>query len=121
MSHDIIALTGTYRGLYYLCSVKKWFSILLIILTTAGSFFPCCQEDECIGDQLAQTSHQEKHEDKGNCSPFFACGTCAAALDVNLTNITIENPVPPTIHHTSLYLFQLGNYSASFFQPPRLS
>jgi hypothetical protein len=69
------------NGLHYICIVKKWFSILLVLLTMAGSFFPCCVDDDCTDASTTENNrHQDEHKEKGNCSPFFACGTCAAAL-----------------------------------------
>jgi hypothetical protein len=100
--------------------VKKCVAILLMLLVTGGAFVPCCTYDDCnlISDNH---SHRQQHEEKGNCSPFFACGTCAQAVEIISPSLIPETPPALQPAHHSFYLSKLSYYHASFFQPPKLS
>ena len=99
--------------------MKKWLTVILILITAAGMFISCCSFDDCWSDQLATTSNNEKQQPKGNCSPFFACATCPGF--VKLSNpIEIVIPIPEKqVHHEQLLKFTLTTYSSPFWQPPR--
>ncbi|WP_207511939.1 hypothetical protein [Longitalea luteola] len=101
--------------------MKKLLTFLLLIVTIAGAIIPCCMADEC--DNKTSASHQPHptdNEEKGNCSPFFACGTCAHAVEIiSRVSITLpEYAVRTTYYH--FYVEKLSSYHPSLFQPPRV-
>ncbi len=99
--------------------MKKWLTFLLLLITLTGTFYPCCLVDECNDEEIATAQKENKKQTEGNCSPFFACATCAGFIQMsNLVQIItpiIENQV----HHERLVIFNLTTYSSSFWQPPR--
>jgi hypothetical protein len=105
--------------LYYICLVQKWLSIVLILLTMAGNFIPCCTEDDCSDEVATQQDDHQQEKEKGSCSPFFACGTCAPAVEISLP-VALNTPqaIRENQYH-SCYFLQLSNYHAALFQPPR--
>jgi hypothetical protein len=79
-------------------------------------------EDGCTDDITQQENPAHPgHEDKGPCSPFFACGTCAASIDLNSPGVVLTETQPCVVKHQSVYRFLLSSYTSSFFQPPRMS
>ncbi|WP_276483442.1 hypothetical protein [Paraflavitalea pollutisoli] len=96
------------------------FSLLLTLLTAAGTFFPCCMHDDCADEvAVSVTNHEEEKKDEA-CSPFFACGTCPAAVEVAKAPLidVPETTVQPV--HGAVYLVRLATFTADWFQPPRL-
>jgi hypothetical protein len=61
--------------------MQKWLALLLLMITTAGTVIPCCLVDDCKADQAAVKGPGGRQE--GNCSPFFACATCAGFVEVS--------------------------------------
>jgi hypothetical protein len=95
-----------------LSPMKKWLAILLIMITAAGTFLPCCSEPE--------TESQANHQNKGACSPFFACATCPGSVELAKT-IQLPSPViEKIVHHQTTISLRLPHYAASYWQPPRL-
>jgi hypothetical protein len=70
--------------------------------------------------QQKDYSHHNQQE-KGACSPLFACNNCGPSAEINYNRLELvpSNPVVPV--HQSFYLLQLSSYTASFFQPPRIA
>jgi hypothetical protein len=99
--------------------MKKWLAILLVLITAAGTFIPCCGVDDCCTDTMASKSGHDDHQDEGTCSPFFACATCPGSVELTKT---IQLPTPETekvVHHQPSLKFVLPVYTSSFWQPPR--
>jgi hypothetical protein len=77
--------------------------------------------DDCDDEHVESTSHSEKDDCSGGCSPFFTCGTC--------TGFTYETPVltfDAVITHEDksfldLSILLYSEYTSSFFQPPKMS
>ena len=99
--------------------MKKLAAILLLFLSLAGTFIPCCLEDDCDDIAMAQNADHE-HKGAGNCSPFFSCGTCAPGLDLWAIQVSISEIITDNVPHASFYQFQLGSYANQMFQPPRM-
>ncbi len=102
--------------------MKTLLVILLLIVNITGTIVPCCPGDDCNNETSAlNDQHPQDNEDKGNCSPFFACGACAHAIE-NLApvSITIQEPAIQT-NYCPFFLSELATYHPSLFQPPRFS
>ncbi|WP_205508755.1 hypothetical protein [Longitalea arenae] len=102
--------------------MKKCLVLLLLIVTMTGTIIPCCMADDCNTKNSAlHKPHPADNEEKGNCSPFFACGTCSHAIEtISPVSITLpEYAVRTTYYH--FYVAQLSTYHPSLFQPPRCS
>ena len=101
--------------------MKKWFSFFLLLVTLAGTFYPCCLEDECSEEEVTNNGADNKRQGEGACSPFFACATCNGFATM-YPQISIPHPVAGTqVHHEKLVSFNLATFSSSFWQPPRCS
>jgi hypothetical protein len=101
--------------------VKKTFAIFLLLITAIGSFTPCCQSDDCAEETISTHHSPGQEDEKGICSPFFACGTCSPAIVI--TNLPVLIEVPETedcFRHPLFFLPRLSTYHPSFFQPPRI-
>jgi hypothetical protein len=99
--------------------VKNWLVIILLIITAAGTFIPCCGVDDCCADEFAATSNHKDHQSEGTCSPFFACATCPGFVLLS-DRIQIIQPVPvKQVHHEEIVNHILSTYASSFWQPPR--
>jgi hypothetical protein len=98
------------------------FVILLLIVNITGTIIPCCPADGCSNENSALNDrHPEENEDKGNCSPFFACGTCAHAIEI-ISPVSMTLPESPVLTtYCRFYLSELSTYHPSLFQPPRFS
>ncbi|WP_315823552.1 hypothetical protein [Paraflavitalea speifideaquila] len=102
--------------------MKKWFTCILLLITMAGTFCPCCIEEDCADEPLQEVpSSHNNHKSEGACSPFFACGTCAPSVDPIHAGVEVVVSTPLSIDHQSFFLLQLSSYTAPFFQPPRLA
>jgi hypothetical protein len=101
--------------------MKKWAVIIMLFITSAGTFFPCCLIDDCCVDKSGSTSHNENQQkEKGNCSPFFACAACAAFVEL-AKPIQLTEPVfQKAVHPEKMFSSILSGYFHSFWQPPRL-
>jgi hypothetical protein len=100
--------------------VKQFLGILLMLLVAGGAIVPCCTTDDC-NLTARNHNHTGQNEDKGNCSPFFACGTCAQAIESISPSLAAKAPLAIQPQRHSFYLSCLSNYHASFFQPPKLT
>src|SRR3954447_24789143 len=99
--------------------MKKWLVFILLLITTAGTFIPCCSIDNCSADRPANTSNHQKHQNEGTCSPFFACATCPGFVEL-AKPIQLAKPlVEKIIYYQSILKFSLPTFSSSFWQPPR--
>lgn len=102
-----------------LLPVKNWLVIILLIITAAGTFIPCCGADDCCAVQPATTSDHKEHQSEGTCSPFFACATCAGFVMLS-DRILFIQPIPEKqVHHERIINNNLSTYTSTFWQPPR--
>ena len=99
--------------------MKKWAVIIMLFITSAGTFFPCCLVDDCSADKPASSHNENKQKEEGTCSPFFACTACAAFVEITKPLQLTEPVFQKPIHHEKVFSFILSNYSHSFWQPPR--
>jgi hypothetical protein len=98
--------------------MKKWLVLILLLITAAGTFVPCCGIDDCCADQAIAANHNN-HENEGICSPFFACATCSASVELTKT-IQLDFPSAESlVHQHAIMKSDLPSYSSSFWQPPR--
>jgi hypothetical protein len=99
--------------------MKNWLVCILLFITATGTFIPCCSVDDCCADRLVNTTNHDKHNNEGTCSPFFACATCPASVElaksVKLDFLAVGN----LIHHQQIIELPLPSYSSSFWKPPR--
>lgn len=99
--------------------VKQWFAIILLLITAASTFVPCCA-DGCADEISAtETTHQEEQDDKGSCSPLFACSTCAPSVIIYIAEPLVN---PSTVDNAQFSLFiatPLSTWHPSLFQPPK--
>lgn len=99
--------------------MKRWAVIIMLFITSAGTFLPCCLLDDCCVDQAALSPNENEHKEEGTCSPFFACITCAGFVEITkplqLTVLVFHKP----IHEEIEFIFIPSNYIHSFWQPPR--
>jgi hypothetical protein len=99
--------------------VKKWLFFILLLITAAGTFIPCCSIDDCCADQVTKTTNHDKHTSEGTCSPFFACTTCPGFAETAVPVQLAEPVTEKTVYHQTIVKFNLPAYSSSFWQPPR--
>lgn len=76
--------------------------------------------DDCNNKGSAlHKPHPADNEEKGSCSPFFACGTCAHAIEtISPVSIILPESAAQT-NYCHFYLSELSTYHPSLFQPPR--
>jgi hypothetical protein len=99
----------------------KLIALILATYVLSCSVIPCCAMDNCDDEASTAASHQDKGGCKGDCSPFFACGSCAG-FSITVTEIQIEQiPFVEKTTHSGLYICTYSDYFPSFWQPPRFS
>jgi len=85
-----------------------------------ATFFPCCELDGCQ-DELSATSHQNKKEQSGTCSPFSTCATCSGFV-VIARGLELNKPLANKIQYQEINISSIfPSFAPSFWQPPRLS
>jgi hypothetical protein len=99
--------------------VKNWLVIILLIITAAGTFIPCCGIDDYCADQFAATSNHNGHQSEGTCSPFFACATCPGFVMLSDRIQFIQPVAEKQVHHEGIVNHHLSRYVSFFWQPPR--
>lgn len=99
--------------------MKRWLAILLLTIAVAGTFVPCYAIEGCCADQIAGTANHDNHEEKGNCSPFFTCGTCPGFIQQNKSIEIPKMDEPAQCRYPDEIPLRLSSYSASLLQPPR--
>jgi hypothetical protein len=99
--------------------MRKWLVFILLVVTTAGIFIPCCSADNCCEQVGGTGTGQEKHPEEGNCSPFFACATCPGFVALFQPIQIVQPEIEIQVHHEQLLNCNLETYVASFWQPPR--
>ena len=100
----------------------KFITSILAACVLCCSVIPCCVDDNCADEITAGAQpHQQDDDCKGNCSPFFACGSCTG-FSVNVQSLEIS-PVPLTGHpvYATFYICPQSEYFPTFWQPPKLS
>lgn len=83
---------------------------------------PCCAFDDCRDDATEQTANHEKEEKGcGNCSPFFSCEGCVAAVVIyHPLRLEFGHFIQKTVY--TVYIESpLPQADQDFWQPPRLS
>jgi hypothetical protein len=99
--------------------MKNWLVFILLLITTACTFIPCCGFDQCCADQVANTANHDRHQTESACSPFFACVTCPGFVQLT-KQIQLCNPiVEKRVYPQTLLKIDLPTYSRFFWQPPR--
>ncbi|MEO5648002.1 MAG: hypothetical protein ABIQ56_06545 [Chitinophagaceae bacterium] len=99
--------------------MKKWIVFILLLITTAGTFYPCCQADDCCADRVPSKTNDANHEEEGTCSPFYACATCPGSIEL-AKSIQLIHPVEEhQMHHERMKMYHLPTFLASYWQPPR--
>jgi len=100
--------------------MKKWFTLILALVVMVSSALPCCTIDDCCKEVFTESSKQHPFEEKGPCSPFFACGSCSGFTTLT-RSIQVAAPViTKTTHHQQAIDLFPSAYSSGFFQPPRV-
>jgi hypothetical protein len=99
--------------------MKTWLTFILLLIVVAGTFSPCCLVDACNEQELTSSQKENKQQPEGNCSPFFACATCPASVELSKPMELIIPVEQKPVHHHQLVKFNFTTYTASFFQPPR--
>jgi hypothetical protein len=101
--------------------MKKWLTFLLLLITLAGTLYPCCLVDECNSEELATAKKENKQQPEGTCSPFFACATFPGFAELSKTVQIVKPFIVNQVHHETPVVLNLATYASSFWQPPRLS
>jgi len=99
--------------------MKKWLSFLLLLITLAGTIYPCCLEDECNDKEMATALQENEQSPEGACSPFFACASCEGSVEMSKLVQIVQPVIENQVLHETLVVFNLSTYSSSFWQPPR--
>jgi hypothetical protein len=97
----------------------KFLTLIVLVISVAATFIPCCEFDECQEEEIENSSQQDKKEENASCSPFSTCPTCAGAIIITKT-IQLDRS---DISKNKLVGFErspiLSCHSPSFWQPPR--
>ena len=118
---NYLSFTNTVIKNYIFASVKI-IAFILAAYVLCCSIIPCCVDDKCA-DEMTNTAqgHQQDDDCKGNCSPFFACGSCAGfSVDVQsfeLTPVVLDDRST----YSAFYICSHSEYFPNFWQPPKLS
>ena len=101
--------------------MKKWLAFILLLITFASTFYPCCVYDNCDEEEIAASSQQKENpEPEGNCSPFFACQSCPG-FTINTNIVSVKQVEFATqVHNEKHVASNLSSYTSSFWQPPRV-
>ena len=129
MTWDILNLTWIIISSFritesksYIFALLKFIAFILAAYVLCCSVIPCCVDDNCADEMTSSArSHPQDDDCKGNCSPFFACGTCAG-FSVNVQSFELA-PVLFDDHSTysSFYICSRSEYFPTFWQPPKLA
>ena len=99
--------------------MKWWFACLLLIITASGTFIPCCQSDQCNAKEISATNNHKDEDNKGMCSPFNACASCVASVELN-TPVEYSQPIKQAqVYYERLQAFDPAHYTNLCWQPPR--
>lgn len=124
--HTSLSLAKTTKPKYnletsYFCiSMKKRLTFLLLFVSMAATFYPCCSKDNCGGDNVATANHNNQ-KTEGTCSPFITCGTCPGFTQLTSTIEVPQMTTEKVIHNSTIKPFLLLTYSPSLLQPPRVA
>lgn len=85
------------------------------------SAVPCCAFDSCPDDRTEQsTKHEANDGDCGNCSPFFSCEGCAAAMiDYQPAHFELHTITQSAVH-SSYTQSDLPRVDYDVWQPPKI-
>jgi hypothetical protein len=102
--------------------MKKRFAFLLLLVTLAAVFFPCCGNDNCLNEvPTSQSTNHDNHKTEGACSPFLSCGNCAGFTQFANAGFTPFIQKQKPAHFARVISPTLTTYSVSLLQPPRIS
>ncbi len=86
---------------------------------------PCCAWENSEAEEMKQVTSENatKHEDDcKNCSPFYACGNCMAALEIPLiVKVTQETSYLIRIFNREFVFSFTEGINTSVWQPPKFS
>jgi hypothetical protein len=99
--------------------MKNWLIILTLVITTAGTFYPCCLIDNCCSDEAASAHDKEQQRDENTCSPFFACDACAVSVEIAAGLQMGEPAFQKPTHQDNRSSFILCDYVRLCWQPPK--
>ncbi len=90
--------------------------VLLLLLISAGSFIPCCQE-ECTAESINGDSHSD--EEEGTCSPLFSCAANPSFVVLTKMELILADGGLKQQHEPRFFYFNLPAFSKTLWQPPR--
>jgi hypothetical protein len=93
-------------------------AILLLLLVTVGSFYPCCLDDDC-GNETSATHPDDGDRNEGLCSPFSACASCAASVEIQTMQIAVQELLPALPQYNTFRVNDREGIYSDLFQPPR--
>lgn len=95
-------------------------AIIFLFLAMAGSFYPCCLNDDCAAETTQSGSHSPHKEDcKGFCSPFSVCASCASSVEIPTGNFHFQQLKPAPVRYNAYIVANGEEVYSSLFQPPR--
>lgn len=102
----------------------KIFAFIFCVYILVLSAVPCCAVDEC-NEEIPQQSHAADtggQDDNGwdNCSPFSQCGNCAGFTFQTGNGLLSATPALVQQKFTGYIQLYFPQYTASFWQPPRI-
>jgi hypothetical protein len=99
--------------------MKKMLIFILLLITTAGAFIPCCHIDDCCAKQIANTPGDKSQKREETCPPFFVCTTCSVIAELTNPTGLIQPIIEKPVYQESAVVFYFSPYSGSYWQPPR--
>jgi hypothetical protein len=100
--------------------MKKWLAAILLIISVACNVIPCCQFDNCAGEEKELGTANHENEEEGACSPFFSCTTCSGFTQISKPVQLPQLFTQKQIHYTYNLINPLPDFAAVCWQPPRL-
>ncbi|MGB8193474.1 MAG: hypothetical protein WCF67_16200 [Chitinophagaceae bacterium] len=99
----------------------KFLAFMLLVISMAATFIPCCEFDGCADEPVA-AAHQDNEDKKPGCSPLSTCNRCSVAAIVALKLPQLDTPSITKGQFIEARIASVSpSYFPSFWQPPRLS
>lgn len=99
--------------------MKKFFAFILLLITLAAAFTPCCASDQCNEVTVEMTAHADDESTDDNCSPFVTCGYCNGFTQFNTLSEITFIPALITIYHERNTNRYSCSYTARLLEPPK--
>ncbi|HEX2608729.1 MAG TPA: hypothetical protein VHK91_15205 [Flavisolibacter sp.] len=100
--------------------MKGLFTIFLLLLIAAGSYYPCCLKDDCEAENSLVKNTGAPEKKQGSCSPF-SCAACTSLAEA-VTGLPVAAPLlQHPVHIEKPILTALTTFSTPRWQPPRAS